>query len=194
MRSEVVTMGGAMAVAQRLTVAEYLSADGPRWANLVDGELVPSQPTSRHQRLLMDLAIDLGLWCRADPGHGQAIMPIDVELDEHNCYAPDILWYRAGREPGNTTVRPQPLPDIAVEIRSPSTWRHDIGPKKRRYEQHGLPELWLVDTEAEVVIVFRRSSSSAPEFDVVLELARGDALTSPQLPGFALAIDQLFGT
>ncbi len=96
---------------------------------------------------------------------------IDVALDENNCFSPDGLWYRAGREPGRSRVTPQPLPDIAVEIRLPSTWRYDIGPKKRRYEQHGLPELWLV----------------------YLELARGDELTSPQLPGFALAIDELFG-
>jgi Uma2 family endonuclease len=182
-----------MAVAQRLTVAEYLGMEGPRWANLVDGELVVSQPTSLHQRLLMNLAVDLELWCRAAPGRGQASMPIDVELDEHNCYAPDVLWYRAGREPGYTTVRPQPLPDLAVEIRSPSTWKHDIGTKKRRYEQHGLPELWLVDSVAGEVIVFRRSAPRAAEFDIVLELERGDALTSPRLPGFALALDALFG-
>jgi Uma2 family endonuclease len=186
-------MDSTMAVAQRMTVAEYLSMDGPRWTNLIDGELVVSQPTSLHQRLVMHLAVDFELWCRGAAGRGEACMPIDVELDEHNCYAPDVLWYRAGREPGRTTVRPQPLPDIAVEIRSPSTWVHDIGPKKRRYEQHGLPELWLVDTLAEEVIVFRRSSPSAPEFDVVRGLARGEALMSPQLPGFKLALDELFG-
>ena len=57
-----------------------------------------------------------------------------MALDEDNCFSPDVLWYRAGREPGRSRVRPQPLPDIAVEIRAPSTWRYDIGPKKRRYE------------------------------------------------------------
>jgi Uma2 family endonuclease len=90
-------------------------------------------------------------------------------------------------------VRPQPLPDIAVEVRSPSTWRYDIGPKKRRYEQHGLPELWLVDTDADEVFVFRRSAPDAAEFDVVLQIARGDHLTSPQLPDFELSLDALFG-
>ena len=87
---------------------------------------------------------------------------------------------------------PQPLPDIAVEIRSPSTWRYDIGPKKRRYEQHGLPELWLVDTDADEIFVFRRSAGRGG-VRRRLQLARGDELTSPQLPGFALALDALFG-
>jgi hypothetical protein len=41
--------------------------------------------------------------------------------------------------------------------------------------------------------VYRRSSPRALSFDVSLELAVGDELTSPQLPGFALALSSLFG-
>jgi len=181
-----------MAVAQRMTLAEYMELDGPRWSNLVDGEIVVNQPRSLHQDILFELAMALRLWTRAKPGRGQASLPIDVALDEHNCFAPDVLWYRAGREPGRTETRPQPLPDIAVEVRSPSTWRYDIGPKMARYAQYGLPELWLVDTAADEIIVYRRSAPEAPAFDVSLELARGDTLTSPLLPGFALALDELF--
>jgi len=183
-----------MAVAQRMTIAEYLEReDLPRWTNLIDGEVVVSQPTWQHQYVLRDLIFELTRWCRAADGRGDTSLPIDVALDEHNCFGPDVLWYRAGRVPVNVTVRPQPLPDIAVEIRSPSTWRYDIGVKKTRYEQYGLPELWLVDTVADEVFVFRRSSPRATEFDVSLQLARGEALTSPQLPGFSLALDDLFG-
>lgn len=78
-------------------------------------------------------------------------------------------------------------------MRSPSTWRLDVGTKKRVYEESALPELWLVDTEADVVLVFRRSSPHAATFDVELELAEGDDLTSPLLPGFAVGIAELFG-
>ena len=49
------------------------------------------------------------------------------------------------------------MPDLAVEVRSPSTWRYDVGAKKDGYERHGLPELWLVDTEARSVLVYRRA-------------------------------------
>ena len=55
------------------------------------------------------------------------------------------------------------LPDLAIEIRSPSTWRYDIGAKKSVYEREGLPELWLVDGDANVVLVFRRSAPGASE-------------------------------
>ncbi len=84
------------------------------------------------------------------------------------------------------------MPDLAAEVRSPSTWRHDIGAKKSGYERQGLRELWLVDTAADEVLVFRRSAPGAPVFDMALELDVRDALTSPLLPGFSLALAELF--
>ncbi len=84
------------------------------------------------------------------------------------------------------------MPDLCVEIRSPGTWRYDVGAKKAGYERAGLRELWLVDDRAECVLVYRRSRPDAPDFDVALELTAGDELASPQLPGFALSVEELF--
>jgi Uma2 family endonuclease len=77
-------------------------------------------------------------------------------------------------------------------VRSKSTWHHDTGTKKRRYEQKGLPELWPVDTDDEVVLVFRRSAPDVAEFDVGLKFGADEVLTSPQLPGFELDLRELF--
>jgi Uma2 family endonuclease len=93
---------------------------------------------------------------------------------------------------GEHVSRPYPVPRLAVEVRSPSTWRYDIGPKKAAYERAGLRELWLVDTAASEVLIFRRSEPDAPAFDVALELERSDTLTSPQLGGFELPLVELF--
>ena len=79
-----------------------------------------------------------------------------------------------------------------MEIRSPSTWRYDVGRKKSVYEAQGVAEVWLVDDAAEVILVFRRSTPAQPTYDVALELATSDALASPLLPGFALALARLF--
>lgn len=47
-------------------------------------------------------------------------------------------------------------------------------------------ELWLVDTPARTVLVYR-----AGAYDDALELGSGEQLTSPLL-GFTLPIDELF--
>lgn len=184
----------AMAVAQRMTAQQFLAQpfDGVR-SELVEGEVIVPEPTLTHQRVLRGILRVLDGWTLAGSGRGEVTLPIDVLIDEHNVFGPDLLWYAAGRSPSRPDERPYPVPDIAVEVRSPSTWRYDIGAKKSGYERNGLPELWLVDTMADEIFVFRRSSPKAASFDVSLELGRGDTLGSPQLAGFELALDALFG-
>ena len=102
----------------------------------------------------------------------------------------------AGSRAGDTAAAdagaPYPMPDLAVEVRSPSTWRYDIGAKRTGYERRGLRELWLVDTEARSVLIYRRARAASEGFDVGLEAVGSDTLTSPLLPGFALAVEEVF--
>ena len=50
----------------------------------------------------------------------------------------------------------------------------------------------MVDTESDSVLVYRRSSSESPEFDVALELGVGESLTTPLIPGFSVELSELF--
>jgi Uma2 family endonuclease len=186
-------MNAMTQVAQRMTADEYLAAPfDERRTQLVEGEVIVQEPRPLHQFVLTDLVGALITWATSKPGRGRVTLPLDVKLDERNVFGPDLLWYAEGRAPERHAGRPSPIPNLAVEVRSPSTWRYDIGAKKSAYERGGLAELWLIDTAASVVLVFRRSATSAPTFDVTLEVGVGDELTSPQLPGFALALSSLF--
>lgn len=183
----------AMAVAQRMTADEFLAMpyDGVR-SELVEGEVVVEQPLNLHQWTVQELYGALRDWTSEEPARGSISLPLDVRVDDRNVYGPDLMWYPDGRGPARRDPRPYPMPAIAVEVRSPSTWRHDIGAKKDGYARAGLPELWLVDTAADEVLVFRRSAPGVRSFDISIELAIADTLTSPQLPGFALDLATLF--
>jgi len=182
----------AMQVAQPITAEEYLALELERGTELVDGQIVVNEPRLPHALLATRLLVALSDWTRTEGNRGLVTLPIDVRLDARNVYAPDLLWYSAARAPSADSPWPYPLPDLAIEIRSPSTWRYDIGTKKRVYEHEGLPELWLVDGDARVLRVFRRSAPATPTFDVELEFDRSATLTSPLLPGFALDVGPLF--
>ncbi len=186
----------AVPTAGLMTADEFLALEPLRSARrrqLVEGEVVVHEPTWMHNDSQVTILVALGIWIRAAPGRGAANLPIDVKLDERNVYAPDVVWYREGRAPTRADPPPYAPPDIVAEVRSPSTWRFDIGAKKRNYERHGVAELWLVDTAADVVLVFRRSAPKAATFDVSEELDAQATLTSPLLPGFALPVAEIFG-
>jgi Uma2 family endonuclease len=173
-----------------MTAAEYIALPvDDRWRELIDGVVVVNDPLPIHAIIQVRLGAALQNWIDAATGRGFAATPTDVDIDEHNVFASDLLWVahlRSARE------RLPKIPDLCVEIRSPSTWRYDVGTKLGHYRDAGLKELWLVDTIAESVIVQRRSKPGAPDFDVALELRGDEQLTSPQLPGFALRVADIF--
>lgn len=185
----------AMPVAERMTAEEFLALPFERWGhprNLVEGEVVLTFASPLHQHVIEVVQFALASWTRATPGRGWVAWGLGSRIDDHNVYGPDILWYREGRVPEPYEPPSHPVPDIAVEVRSPSTWRYDRGPKRAGYERAGLPELWLVDPSARRVVVVRRSQPGAPTFDVELELGTDETLTSPLLPDFALPLAGVF--
>lgn len=185
-------VGMALATAKRMTAAEFHELPEQRHRELINGEVVVNEPSVRHQRIAGRLFARLAVFAEAHPGVGEAGLAVDTPIDEHNVFGPDLWWTTPGRTPGWDASGHAGVPDIAVEVRSPSTWRHDVGAKRGHYEWAGLPELWLVDTVAETIIVLRRSLPEVSEFDQSLEVGAGDTLTTPIIPGFELDVGALF--
>ncbi|MDQ3608817.1 MAG: Uma2 family endonuclease [Actinomycetota bacterium] len=184
----------ATTVRQRMRVDEFaaMSEGDPRPMELIDGEVVVmSHPRRAHALLQARLIGEIGGWGGKDPGRPEAHGPTAVELTEYDHYGPDIVVARSGAPVDDRGYLAEP-PLICVEIRSPSTWRYDVGRKKSVYEAQGVGEVWLVDDIAEVILVFRRSTPAQATYDVALELATSDTLTSPLLAGFALPLARLF--
>lgn len=103
-----------------------------------------------------------------------------------------IGWTTSGRcTPAPRYELPiQILPDLVVEVSSPSTRRHDLVRKRRAYEQAGVPEYWFVDNDAQRFECYRRDGDvyAAPVL-----VARGETVRSNSLDGFAVAVDDILG-
>jgi Uma2 family endonuclease len=127
----------------------------------------------------------------AGPGGEVFVAPLDVELSLHDVVQPDLLWVSAPRLAVERD-RLAAIPELVVEILSPSSRRLDEVLKRRRYEQFGVEELWVVDPEVEAVRVYRREGEGFAR-PVELSGERGDALATPLLPALALPVAPLFG-
>ena len=161
---------------------------------LVGGAIVVNdEPSLRHAAIQARIVTALSNWS-SEHARGLVTTPIDVRLSEHDLYGPDVVWIDDLCPPTDSHGRLLGVPELCVEIRSHSTWHRDRDEKRPGYERGGVPELWLVDDEQERVLVYRRSRASLSEFDieVEVELDFDGVLTSPQLPGFALPLEDLF--
>ena len=154
---------------------------------LVDGELIPlSSGTPRHNLIRDLLGHLLWLYFTKNP-IGQAMNETDCQVTSEVVRRPDVLIFLGARVTQADMDRiPIPfVPDIAVDVLSPSETAIGLRKKVREYLKAGAKEVWLIDqANAEVVI---------HGIPAVRILEASGTLESPLLPGFAPSIAELLG-
>ena len=148
--------------------------DGLR-RELMDGELyVSPSPVVRHQRVVAAIAFALSRAAEQDGGE-VLFAPLDVVFGPDTVVEPDVLylgaetWRARGDERFIDVV-----PDLLVEVSSPSTRRLDLIHKRNLYERVGLPEYWFVDLDLEAADLATALASSQADPEIAAsDTARG---------------------
>jgi Uma2 family endonuclease len=137
-----------------------------RWTHeIVDGRhFVNPAPSPYHQLVSGHLHYEL-MRLVAKAGLGQVFAaPIDVHLAPGTVVQPDlvVLRTRTRRIVGDKKLTG--VPDLLVEILSPSNRRYDQRTKRDRYERAGVREFWLGDPDARTIeqLVLRSGGYRAP--------------------------------
>jgi Uma2 family endonuclease len=157
---------------------------------LIDGELIVTPaPRLRHQEVVAFLTLELGLWVRE---HGGKVYPAptDVKFSNVTVLEPDVLLVRAEHLDRLDPRYVAAAPDVVVEVSSPSTRRLELLRKHAVYEREGVPEYWYVDLDADRVEIYRLGDEGYGQPRI---LTRADTLASAQVPGFAVAVDDVLG-
>ncbi|MBW0000355.1 MAG: Uma2 family endonuclease [Verrucomicrobia bacterium] len=72
-----------------------------------------------------------------------------------NDYEPDVVFFAKSRARAFTPDQSLfPVPDLVVEVLSPSTQANDRGVKFDDYERSGVREYWLINPERRTVEIF----------------------------------------
>ena len=177
----------------QLTYEDYLlfPDDGKRH-EIIDGEhCVTPAPKTKHQKASFNLSVALGSYVK-QRGLGLVLAaPSDVILSDENVVQPDLLFVSTARVSIVTEDNIRGAPDLVVEIISETTRKRDEVTKRKLYERFGVQEYWVVDPELETVKIFRRTQQGYGRA-VELSKERNDLLTTRLLPGFDLALTEIF--
>ena len=154
---------------------------------LIDGELFESPPpVLRHQRSVV--AIMVALHRHAEVHGGLALpAPMDVVFSPDTVVEPDVVFL--GPDTAARLDNPRfidVLPDLLVEVSSPTTRRLDLVKKRNLYEREGVEEYWFVDLDADRVDVYRLDGKG--RYGLPATLGPGEALTCLAAPGLALTV------
>jgi Uma2 family endonuclease len=77
---------------------------------------------------------------------------------------------------------------LLIEV-SDSTLPYDLGTKLPLYARHGVPEVWVIDVDHEVVRQFLEPVGARYNVDRVW--ARGTVISATVLPSITLAVDDI---
>lgn len=182
------------ATAHGMSIEEFLQLpdDGVE-RELIQGRVEESGVTVRnrqHSRCLIEVGSVLNTWARRsndatvvggevgfvlsrDPN---TVVGIDVAV-----VARDLL---RSQDDDSTLIHGAPV--VAVEILSPSDTQAQIRAKTKRYLDHGVAAVWLVDPDEKTVRIHR--AHRPPELLNESQRIQGQ----PELPGFSVDIQQVF--
>jgi Uma2 family endonuclease len=169
----------------RITYEELreIPADGKRW-ELIDGEAYMTPAPNRiHQEVLLRL---FEAFRKAIDDESKVYFaPLDVVFGDATALQPDLIFVREeNREILQEQIRG--VPDLVVEVLSPSTVKMDRGLKMETYARFGVPEYWIADPEAESIEVYR-IDRDAGRYRHEGNHGAGAPATTPLLP--ALSVD-----
>jgi Uma2 family endonuclease len=167
-----------------------LPDDGTRY-EVIDGELYMTPPPSvPHQSALVYLVTKMSNFVESR-GLGYVLpAPLGVRLPNQPVpLEPDIVFVSSARKAIIGREYVEGVPDLLVEILSPSNWMYDRHEKFRLYQTSGVPEYWIVDYRAKTVEVFVLEEG---EFTLIGKWGAGETASSRVLSGFQVAVTDVF--
>ena len=160
---------------------------------LIRGVLCETMATGQeHGEIVMNLGIEMGKFIKARAlgrlmGSDAGVW---LERDPDTVREPDIAFFSAEKVPAGKRVTgyAEAVPDLVVEIASPSDSRREVHDKARMWLGHGVRLVWVVFPETRTVDVHRSEGT-------VTTVGHDGALDGLDvLPGFLCPVSTVFAT
>lgn len=179
---------------RRATAADLAALPDDVSAEVVAGVLVPLPlPSFEHGDVLATLTELLAPFRSrraGQPGGWWMASAVDVELEPHEVYCPDLVgwrWERHAGRPVGTLVRVRP--DWVCEVVSPATRRRDQVEKLRALHRACVPHYWLLDPGERALLVHAWRPDG---YQIVLVASDDDRVRAEPFEALTLSLGDLF--
>lgn len=159
-----------------------------KW-EFIQGEVIMHSPAkNRHLLATQRIYKLMDAWCMVN-GLGEVRVEKAMTSFPRNDYEPDVMFFGLAKaaliEPDTLRF---PIPDLVVEVLSPSTEARDRGVKFEDYARHGVGEYWIVDADAETVELYRLAGEGYP----AVERQADGSVESGVIAGFTVPVRAFF--
>ena len=171
------------------SVQEYLDLKGNRLIEFSNGFIeVLTMPTMRHQLIVLFLSdVFRAFLARGNLGR-LLVAPFRVRLWPDKFREPDVMIMRS--EHANRMGEEYwEGADLVIEVVSDDDRRRDLETKRFEYARAAIPEYWIVDPQTETVTVLTLEGDAYANHG---EFRRGQRASSRLLPGFDVAVSEVF--
>ena len=169
------------------TEEEYLlfANDQNVLIELSDGKVVIHEmPTPQHQAIVLNIAARL-----RERAEGRTLVaPVPVQLWPGKMREPDVMFFKADHL-SRIQEHFAGVPDLVVEVLSPSTRSVDLGEKMDEYARAGIPEYWIVEIDAKNVSIYVLRGAS---YILASRVRSGETVQSATIENLFLPVDEIF--
>ncbi len=175
---------------KKLTYADYAKLpEEPGFRHeIIDGVLMrdPS-PSFHHQRVSRRLQRILEDYInKVDPNGEIFDAPLDMALAVHTVVQPDLLYLPGSRPAQNDPI--DVVPELVVEVISPSTGRKDRVLKLNHYQASGVLHYWILDLEESFIEAYELRDGHY----VSIVRSHMGTFSHTSFPGLSFDIEMLF--
>ena len=179
----IVTIKGTATVEDLLKMPK----DGRKY-ELVDGEILVSPAGMKHGEDVVKILLIFATYLDSKPIGKVYPDNVGIWFPSGNLRSPDVFYVRNETLPNGESPEGfgELVPDLAVEVLSPSDSLTQLGRKIGEFLQCGVPIVWLADPARKTVTMYRSLSE-------IRQFASEDIITAePVLPGFSCPVSRFF--
>jgi Uma2 family endonuclease len=183
-----------------MPLAEFIEKFDEQRFEMIQGEIIEMSPTKKRHSSISKRIYDQILFHSVKEKLGQVYFETTYILNDVSDWVadsrvPDVSFYEQSRfeeyEANYPNQEEKPfvlVPDLVVEVISPTDKFSHIEKKIAAYRSDGVKLLWIVDPQNETITVYEAGTETP------IKLKKGDKLTGGEvLKGFEMKVIEVLG-